>query len=717
MRMVARVLTLVCALVAGAGARQQPALDASALDRIAAAFERGDVQYAERALDAIPAPTAPDSNAPTDALALRHAALRLRAALVRGRLDEAAALDAALANSPPDAAFADELAFARAEYHRLRPRVDDDDELRALAAAEALYGESLRSVTPARRAVRLEWRGNVRTRLLAVHAADADLREAESIYRDLCDARGAARCLRRRATNFAAAGEPGLALGILDQHQSELERLAEPSLLPELRDSVHLAAVLAVRCDDLDRAESVFERQRALDAGLQAGLTLNDMFLWSERAQRMQSDLVLELARFAEREPRLAPRALALAETVVDHLQATALSTALRRSNNARGDAGPTPRAAGGADVAQLRLFRAAPQDAPAELVLMFRCGERLAFRSLGRADAVEAEADVFVDRWFTAKGLRGAPNDYAQDAHALFLKLCGPAAAVFRSSAPPRLVLLVNGPLEDVPFEALVTAPSAATSFSSLPYVVRTTSVVRIPAISTLRALPAPNEYDRAVAVLDPDLDDPRLPRLTHARAEADALCAAHRECVVLEGGLATLPRLQAALRRAPSGWLHLACHAEWTRSDHDRAVLRLAPGGGMDGRLDLGRVVGIDDPLPLTPGVRVVLSGCGTALGPLQPGEGMLGLWRAFLYRGAACVISTLRPVDDRAAAAWMGAFHRHAARLPAADAARAASLDWLDGRVKPKFPRGFAAKDTAHPQLWAIAIVVGNDGGALP
>lgn len=716
MRKLVRAFVVVSTLACGGEARPQHARDSVALECVAAEFERGDFAAAARALDAIADPSA--FELPSDD-GRRHAALCLRVALWRGRFAEASALDAAIAATPSSAAHGHEIAFARAEYHRLRPHVDADDEARALRTAEVLYGESLPGATPARRAASLEWRGNVRTRLLAVNAADADLRAAEAIFRSLDDSRGAARSLRRRATNLAAAGDAALALRVLERHQAELERLAEPGLMPELRDSVHLGAVLAVRCDDLDRAETIFERQRALDAGLQAGLTLNDMLLWSDRAQRMQSDLVLELARFAARAPRHASRALALAETVVDHLQASALSTALRRSHAQLGTTPPPPTNTRGAtDVAQIRLFCASPQDAPSELVLMFRWGERFAFQSLGRCDVVEAERDAFLERWFTPRGLAGAPQDYARDAHALFSRLCGPAADAFAPGTPPqRIVLLVNGPLENVPFEALVTAPTTATSFAALPYVIKTTSVLRVPAISTLRILPNPNEYDRAVAVLDPELGDTRLPRLEHAREEGRSLCAAHRDCVVLQGGLATLPRLRAALLRAPTGWLHFACHAEWSGVGHDRAVLRLAPGGGSDGRLDLGRVVGIEDPLQLTPGVRVVLSGCGTALGPLRPGEGMLGLWRAFLYRGASCVISTLRPVDDQAAAAWMSSFHRHAARLPAADAARAASLDWLDDKGRPRFARGFAATDTAHPQLWALAIVVGNDGGELP
>ena len=151
MRSVVRVLLVVCALVGRVDAAPQDPLDANALDRIAAAFDRDDFEAAEHALKELPAPSA---RIPLSGIELRHAALTLRAALLRGRFDEAAALDVVLADAPADADFMDELAFARAEYHRLRPRIDDVDEARALATADALYGAALRGATPARRAAR-----------------------------------------------------------------------------------------------------------------------------------------------------------------------------------------------------------------------------------------------------------------------------------------------------------------------------------------------------------------------------------------------------------------------------------------------------------------------------------------------------------------------------------------------------------------------------------
>lgn len=56
------------------------------------------------------------------------------------------------------------------------------------------------------------------------------------------------------------------------------------------------------------------------------------------------------------------------------------------------------------------------------------------------------------------------------------------------------------------------------------------------------------------------------------------------------------------------------------------------------------------------------VTLSACRTAMGDELPGEGLLGLSRAFLSAGASRVLASFWPVDDRATAELMTRFYRH-------------------------------------------------------
>jgi CHAT domain-containing protein len=98
-------------------------------------------------------------------------------------------------------------------------------------------------------------------------------------------------------------------------------------------------------------------------------------------------------------------------------------------------------------------------------------------------------------------------------------------------------------------------------------------------------------------------------------------------------------------------------------------------------------------------------VLSACGTGLGQIKAGEGVLGLRRAFQIAGARTVIMSLWSVDDQATRAWMrglydGRLNKH---LNTADAVREASLSVLRTRR--------ARGQSTHPFYWAAFVAAGD------
>jgi len=94
------------------------------------------------------------------------------------------------------------------------------------------------------------------------------------------------------------------------------------------------------------------------------------------------------------------------------------------------------------------------------------------------------------------------------------------------------------------------------------------------------------------------------------------------------------------------------------------------------------------------------VVLSGCESALGQLNVGEGVSGLTSAFLSAGVPVTVATLWPVDDRVTADLMKEFYKSLdAGLPAAAALREAQ------RAIRSRPR------TSPPFYWAGFVVVGD------
>lgn len=234
-------------------------------------------------------------------------------------------------------------------------------------------------------------------------------------------------------------------------------------------------------------------------------------------------------------------------------------------------------------------------------------------------------------------------------------------------------LILVPDGPLHLVPFDAL-PVPSGDTTLPALErYTILTASTLGA-------ALAGPGEVRAgAVVTVSGDATGVPVPGLEQEVAAIQSAMA-HRSVRTLDGAKATEHQVRISLRGA--GILHLAAHARPNYHNPDLAEVRIAAGGGHDGRLQAHEI----RTLPLT-GMLVVLSACETATGRVVAGEGSLSLSRAFLQAGARHVIATLWPVGD-ATANLMATFYREldAGRPPAAAlreakrAARAADVPAL-------------------------------------
>jgi len=124
-------------------------------------------------------------------------------------------------------------------------------------------------------------------------------------------------------------------------------------------------------------------------------------------------------------------------------------------------------------------------------------------------------------------------------------------------------------------------------------------------------------------------------------------------------------------------------------------------SPAGADDGILTAEEVASLD----LTGVNLAVLSACDSGLGPIERGEGILGLRRAFQIAGARAVLTSLWPVDDVATRAWMVAFYRARTRLglDTASAVRSASIERLRARR--------ATGEDTHPFHWAGFVAAGD------
>ncbi|MFP3939291.1 MAG: CHAT domain-containing protein, partial [Thermoanaerobaculia bacterium] len=267
-----------------------------------------------------------------------------------------------------------------------------------------------------------------------------------------------------------------------------------------------------------------------------------------------------------------------------------------------------------------------------------------------------------------------------------------GPVADLLEA---PRIAVINDGALHHVPLAPL---PGPGTGHQGRPVVERH-ELVELPsatatlALARLRSGGGP--YPGELAVLaDPVFhrDDPRLParggaapggpsagraasapspdrpvpdattafpRLAGTAREARSVAALRPpEDVLLALGAAANRRLVTGGGLAGYRVLHFATHAVADPSFSGLILSRFDDGGRpLDGLLRAHEI----DRLELRPEL-VTLSACRTAMGEEVPGEGLLGLSRAFLSAGASRVLASLWPVDDRATAELMTRFYRH-------------------------------------------------------
>jgi len=327
----------------------------------------------------------------------------------------------------------------------------------------------------------------------------------------------------------------------------------------------------------------------------------------------------------------------------------------------------------------------------------------------------------------------------FSRASHALYKVALAPAASMIGNR---RLVIVADGALNFVPFEALVTTDRGG-DYSSLDYLIKTNKVSYAPSASVTAAV---RDQKRAVGrnillVADPvfSANDPRSQSGSAAiRAEVTRGLGLESAVTDVNGpatqssGPLRLPRLagtrleaeQIARLAKASGeqgdlWLDLNANEDdlKTRDIQSYRVLHVATHGVLDamrpqfsglvlslvgnksdddGFLRTGEVFNLRLGAPL-----VMLSACESGLGKVKRGEGVIGLSRAFMYAGATTVGATLWSVADKPTAELMTDFYQRllGPNPSPSEAIREAQLAMISG------------KKYSAPFYWAPFVLVGE------
>ncbi len=273
-----------------------------------------------------------------------------------------------------------------------------------------------------------------------------------------------------------------------------------------------------------------------------------------------------------------------------------------------------------------------------------------------------------------------------------LYRALLGPVDGPIAEAR--RLIVAADGDLYDLPFETLV-APVRADAAAG--FLIERLPISYVPSASILARLgdlPLREGPDFVgFAAPNPGGGLPALPKVEDEVLRIAALFPGRSRTFL--GAEATEGRFRAELPAVGTAKrLHFAAHG-YLSEDPEQMGIHLSPDPARrgDGLLQAFEILGLDLHADL-----VVLSACETARGQRVPGEGTLGLPRAFFYAGAKSVVVSLWRAEDRATAALMESFYRAlAGGADKAEALRRAKLDRL------------AVGDV--PRQWAPFVLVGS------
>ena len=285
-----------------------------------------------------------------------------------------------------------------------------------------------------------------------------------------------------------------------------------------------------------------------------------------------------------------------------------------------------------------------------------------------------------------------------------LYKSLVAPAEEFLEGAE--RLVIVPDGILFELPFDALLTRDAEGDDWGAQPFLARSYASVYAPSATVYVALKSAdrsNKYELdLVAIGNPDfsgLSGEPLEPLGFATQEVEAISADMKDNkkVVLTGGAANEGAVKERLGDTSPRVLHLATHGLVNPAEPGRSSIALAASGNEDGYLYTLEILS----LSCNPGL-VVMSACESARGKLSRGEGVVGLSRAFIATGAGAVVASLWAVSDESTAALMREFYgKMLGKKRTADRAlHEARLALIDS---DRF---------AHPFYWSPFIVTGTE-----
>jgi len=206
-------------------------------------------------------------------------------------------------------------------------------------------------------------------------------------------------------------------------------------------------------------------------------------------------------------------------------------------------------------------------------------------------------------------------------------------------------IILIPDGKLNFVPFDALLRDLPETNSFSKMPFVVNEQQLSYNASIKLYLKKSTPSK-SKNILGLAPVFENTKQP-LTFSLSEVENLKKRTNAKILLKEEATKVNFLKIA---SNYDILHLSTHASAPSYTPATSIYFY------DGPLLLNELYSLD----LNPNL-VVLSACETGVGALHKGEGALSIARGFNYAGAKNVLFSLWQVNDKSTATLMDLFYK--------------------------------------------------------
>lgn len=265
---------------------------------------------------------------------------------------------------------------------------------------------------------------------------------------------------------------------------------------------------------------------------------------------------------------------------------------------------------------------------------------DKKAFYRIKLSDEVKEDVSKFIHFFDNASAINNDVKKYTTQAFKTYQLL-----NLKSVSSAQNLMIIPDGLLNFIPFEALLTESTETMSFSKMPFLLQRQKIVYNSSVEFYLKDYKPQKNKKLLGVF-PVFENTNQ-QLTYSIDEANVI-ENEMSSTLLMKGKAT--KINFKENYSNYGILHLSTHA------NSGDFIIPASIDFYDEKLFINELYSLD----LNPEL-VVLSACETGVGKLHKGEGAMSIARGFQYAGAQNILFSLWKINDQSTSMIMKSFYK--------------------------------------------------------